>query len=46
MVWIGLVAARHLFHFGYKPNIFYPKQSKKELYEVNILFDYKFILFF
>ncbi|CAB4420846.1 unnamed protein product [Rhizophagus irregularis] len=29
----GLVAARHLFHFGYKPNIFYPKQSKKELYE-------------
>ncbi|GBB90402.1 hypothetical protein RclHR1_17350004 [Rhizophagus clarus] len=29
----GLVAARHLFHFGYKPNIFYPKQSKKDLYE-------------
>ncbi|CAG8481703.1 11652_t:CDS:10 [Acaulospora morrowiae] len=29
----GLVAARHLFHFGYKPNIFYPKRTKKELYQ-------------
>ncbi|CAG8444415.1 12681_t:CDS:2 [Funneliformis mosseae] len=29
----GLVAARHLFHFGYKPNIYYPKPTKKELYE-------------
>ncbi|CAG8619816.1 32877_t:CDS:10 [Racocetra persica] len=29
----GLVAARHLFHFGYKPNIFYPKQTKNELYQ-------------
>jgi NAD(P)H-hydrate epimerase len=30
----GLVAARHLFHFGYKPSIFYPKQSGKDLYKV------------
>ncbi|CAM0140260.1 unnamed protein product [Umbelopsis sp. WA50703] len=29
----GLVAARHLFHFGYKPSIFYPKQSGKDLYK-------------
>ncbi|CAG8567405.1 1014_t:CDS:2 [Diversispora eburnea] len=29
----GLVAARHLSHFGYKPNIFYPKQSTKELFQ-------------
>ncbi|CAG8465953.1 4441_t:CDS:2, partial [Ambispora leptoticha] len=29
----GLVAARHLSHFGYRPNIFYPKQSKKDLYQ-------------
>ena len=29
----GLVAARHLWHFGYKPTIFYPKQSKNELYQ-------------
>ncbi|KAF0521751.1 NADPH-hydrate epimerase [Gigaspora margarita] len=29
----GLVAARHLFHFGYEPNIFYPKQTKNELYQ-------------
>ena len=28
----GLVAARHLHHFGYKPSVFYPKQSKNELY--------------
>lgn len=28
----GLVAARHLWHFGYKPTIYYPKQSKNELY--------------
>jgi len=27
----GLVAARHLFHFGYKPTMYYPKQSKNEL---------------
>ncbi|KAG9292240.1 hypothetical protein G9A89_023960 [Geosiphon pyriformis] len=29
----GLVAARHLSHFGYNPSIFYPKQAKKDLYE-------------
>ncbi|OZJ04380.1 hypothetical protein BZG36_02400 [Bifiguratus adelaidae] len=29
----GLVAARHLCHFGYKPKIFYPKQSSKDLYQ-------------
>ncbi|KAK5167087.1 uncharacterized protein LTR77_007817 [Saxophila tyrrhenica] len=28
----GLVAARHLFHFGYKPTIYFPKQTKNELY--------------
>ena len=28
----GLVAARHLYHFGYKPSVYYPKQSKNELY--------------
>ncbi|KAI4148601.1 MAG: hypothetical protein LQ341_001532 [Variospora aurantia] len=29
----GLVAARHLWHYGYQPTIFYPKQSKNELYQ-------------
>jgi len=29
----GLVAARHLFFYGYKPTIFYPKRSKNELYQ-------------
>jgi NAD(P)H-hydrate epimerase len=29
----GLVAARHLYHFGYKPQVCYPKQTKKPLYE-------------
>ncbi|KAF7729996.1 hypothetical protein EC973_003409 [Apophysomyces ossiformis] len=29
----GLVAARHLFHFGYKPSIYYPKQPNKDLYQ-------------
>ncbi|KAJ6446860.1 Meiotically up-regulated protein 182 [Purpureocillium lavendulum] len=28
----GLVAARHLFYYGYHPSIFYPKRSKNELY--------------
>ncbi|KAF2199729.1 meiotically up-regulated gene 182 protein [Delitschia confertaspora ATCC 74209] len=28
----GLVAARHLFHYGYQPTVYYPKQSKNELY--------------
>ncbi|CAM1506330.1 Fc.00g059710.m01.CDS01 [Cosmosporella sp. VM-42] len=29
----GLVAARHLCHYGYKPLVFYPKRSKNELYQ-------------
>ncbi|KAF2139031.1 uncharacterized protein K452DRAFT_290132 [Aplosporella prunicola CBS 121167] len=29
----GLVAARHLWHYGYEPTIYYPKQSKNELYQ-------------
>lgn len=29
----GLVAARHLHHFGYKPRVYYPKQGKHEIYE-------------
>jgi len=29
----GLVAARHLWHYGYKPTIYYPKQSNNELYQ-------------
>ncbi|KAK4362378.1 hypothetical protein RND71_017619 [Anisodus tanguticus] len=28
----GLVAARHLHHFGYKPSICYPKRSNKPLF--------------
>ena len=31
----GLVAARHLFHYGYQPTIYYPKKTRHELYEVN-----------
>ncbi|KAK1700852.1 YjeF N-terminal domain-containing protein [Colletotrichum godetiae] len=29
----GLVAARHLRHYGYKPTIYYPKRSKNDLYQ-------------
>lgn len=29
----GLVAARHLSHFGYKPVVVYPKRPKNDLYE-------------
>ncbi|KAK0726230.1 YjeF N-terminal domain-containing protein [Apiosordaria backusii] len=29
----GLVAARHLRHYGYHPTIYYPKRSKNELYQ-------------
>lgn len=29
----GLVAARHLWHYGYKPTICYPKQNKNDLYQ-------------
>lgn len=36
----GLVAARHLWHYGYKPTIYYPKQSKNELYQVSLPFSY------
>lgn len=32
----GLVAARHLFHFGFSPSIYYPKRTKKDLY-VNLV---------
>lgn len=31
----GLVAARHLHHYGYQPTVYYPKQSKNELYQVS-----------
>ncbi|KAJ5908115.1 hypothetical protein N7495_000797 [Penicillium taxi] len=30
----GLVAARHLSHYGYKPSVYYPKEGKNELYQV------------
>ncbi|KAH8919961.1 YjeF N-terminal domain-like protein [Atractiella rhizophila] len=30
----GLVAARHLYHFGYSPTIIYPKQGKNAYYSV------------
>lgn len=33
----GLVAARHLWHYGYKPTVYYPKQPKNELYQVRDL---------
>lgn len=26
------MAARHLFHYGYQPIVYYPKQSKNELF--------------
>lgn len=29
----GLVAARHLHFYGYTPTVYYPKQSKNELYQ-------------
>ncbi|KAK3489579.1 YjeF N-terminal domain-containing protein [Neurospora hispaniola] len=29
----GLVAARHLFHYGYQPAIYYPKRPKNDLYQ-------------
>ncbi|PWZ02196.1 YjeF N-terminal domain-like protein [Testicularia cyperi] len=28
----GLVAARHLYHFGYEPSVWYPKEGKTELF--------------
>ena len=30
----ALVASRHLVHFGYKPTILYPKETKNQLYLV------------
>ena len=29
----GLVAVRHLYHFGYKPFICYPKRTNKPIYQ-------------
>lgn len=34
----GLVAARHLWHYGYRPTVYYPKQGKNELYQVSFSF--------
>lgn len=34
----GLVAARHLAHYGYNPSVYYPKQGKNEIYEVSDLY--------
>lgn len=31
-----MVAARHLWHYGYKPTIYYPKQSKNDLYQASL----------
>lgn len=31
----GLVAARHLAHFGYNPSVWYPKPTNKDLYKVS-----------
>ena len=30
----GLVAARHLFHYGYEPVVLYPKQPNRPLFQV------------
>jgi len=32
----GLVAARHLYHFGFSPTVVYPKRSEKQLF-VNLV---------
>jgi len=29
----GLVAARHLYHYGYKPTLYYPKPTNKDIFE-------------
>lgn len=34
----GLVAARHLKHYGYKPTIYYPKRGNNDLYQVGFDF--------
>lgn len=33
----GLVAARHLWHFGHRPVLYYPKQTNKEHYKSLLL---------
>lgn len=33
----GLVAARHLAQYGYKPTVYYPKEGKNELYQVRFI---------
>ncbi|KAI7951927.1 hypothetical protein MJO28_007611 [Puccinia striiformis f. sp. tritici] len=33
----GLVAARHLWHFGHKPTVYYPKQTDNQLYKSLLL---------
>lgn len=30
------MAARHLKHYHYEPTVYYPKQTKNELYQVNL----------
>lgn len=32
----GLVAARHLRHYGYQPTVYYPKRSGNDLYQVSL----------
>jgi len=29
----GLVAARHLYHYGYKPTLYYPKPTNKDIFQ-------------
>lgn len=36
----GLVAARHLRHYGYQPSVYYPKRGKNELYQVRLEIPY------
>lgn len=33
----GLVAARHLRHYGYHPTVFYPKRSRNDLYQASLI---------
>lgn len=42
----GLVAARHLFHFGYSPTLFYPKEGKNAFYQVGSDLDSRTALMF
>lgn len=32
----GLVAARHLSHFGYEPSVWYPKHKSAPLFDVRV----------